>query len=54
MHGRDCVAPPGNQAATERTNFGLNVGEELAHSWTTVSVSQRSPDGMQWNPGLLI
>jgi len=26
------VAPPGNQAATENTNFGLNAGEEPAYS----------------------
>ncbi len=32
MHGRDRVAPPGNQAATEKTNFGLNLGEEPAYS----------------------
>jgi hypothetical protein len=31
-HGRDIVAPPGNQAATENTNFCLPVGETPAYS----------------------
>ena len=31
-HGRDIVAPPGNQAATENTNFCLNDGENPAYS----------------------
>jgi hypothetical protein len=31
-YGRDLVAPPGNQAATENTNFCLPVGEDPAYS----------------------
>ena len=31
-HGRDIVAPPGNQAATENTNFCLHDGENPAYS----------------------
>jgi hypothetical protein len=32
MHGRDIVAPPGNQAATENTNFALTLGKCPAYS----------------------
>jgi hypothetical protein len=31
-YGRDTVAPSGNQAATENTNFCLTVGENPAYS----------------------
>jgi hypothetical protein len=31
-HGRDIVAPPGNQAETENTNFCLNDSENPAYS----------------------
>jgi len=31
------VAPPGNQAATENTNFGLSDDKNPAYSPTTVS-----------------
>ena len=39
-HGRDIVAPPGNQAATENTNFCLHDGENPAYSpFTELPVS---------------
>ena len=31
-YGRDSVAPPGNQAATENTNFGLSDDKNPAYS----------------------
>jgi hypothetical protein len=38
-HGRDIVAPPGNQAATENTNFCLHDGENPAYSPAQLSRS---------------
>ena len=32
LYGRDSVAPPGNQAATENTNVCLTSGENPAYS----------------------
>jgi len=32
LYGRDIVAPPGNQAATENTNVCLTSGENPAYS----------------------
>jgi len=37
-HDRDTVAPLGNQAATENTNFGLPVGKEPAYAPTTMAL----------------
>ena len=37
LYGRDIVAPPGNQAATENTNFCLTSDENPAYSPTTTS-----------------
>jgi hypothetical protein len=35
MYGRDIVAPPGNQVATEKTNIDLQHRESPVYSTTT-------------------
>ena len=41
LYGRDIVAPPGNQAATENTNFCLTSDENPAYSPMTRAIILR-------------